>query len=319
MKSASSFLLLASVVAAALPPGLQTFYDQAKTGTCAGADTLGSGFKDTDDGPDAQDWVYCQQGVEQKAIFIKGNGQLANMDIDCDGDQKGNGPGTACASSSDTQSETAFKDTVSQYGIRDLDANIHPYVVFGNQGSKAGYKNFDPQAHGVRPLSVMAVVCNNKVVYGIWGDTNGDDGPPLVGEAALSVGLACFGPGSVNGNSAHDTKDVLYIAFTGQDAVPGKSADWKAGSYDEFEASIKTLGDKLVADIFGGGASTNDPPTDPNAPPTTLKTVPAPAPTTGSGTCAWKGHCEGAACKSENDCSGSLVCSGGKCAPESSG
>ena len=82
-------------------------------------------------------------------------------------------------------------------------------------------------------------------MYGVWGDTNGDDGPPLVGEASLSLGTACFG-NKITGNNGHGQKDVLYIAFTGDDAVPGKSAKWKAKNFDEFEASIKDLGDQLI-------------------------------------------------------------------------
>lgn len=102
-------------------------------------------------------------------MFIKGKSQFANMDIDCDGAQ-GGGDGR-CGSSTDTQGETAFKDTVKSYGISDLNANIHPYIVFGNEGSKPGYTTFSPQDHGVQPLSVMAVVCGNKLIYGVWGDT----------------------------------------------------------------------------------------------------------------------------------------------------
>ena len=50
----------------------------------------------------------------------------------------------------------------------------------------------------------------------------------------------------MNGNNGHAGSDVLYLAFTGEEAVPGRAADWKAGSYDEFEASIEGLGDRLV-------------------------------------------------------------------------
>ena len=39
------------------------------------------------------------------------------------------------------QSETAFKDQLSQYGIDDLDADVQPYIVFGNA-------NADPQQYG---------------------------------------------------------------------------------------------------------------------------------------------------------------------------
>jgi chitosanase len=76
------------------------------------------------------------------------------MDVDCDGL---NDKGGDCGSDETGQGETAFKDQLSQYGIQDLDANVHPYVVFGNT-------NFDPQQYGMDPLSVMAVVCNNQVV-----------------------------------------------------------------------------------------------------------------------------------------------------------
>lgn len=79
------------------------------------------------------------------------------MDIDCDGANRSAG---ACANDPSGQSETAFKDTVKTFGIPDLDANIHPYVVFGNEG---GSPSFNPQP-SMKPLSVMAVVCNNQVV-----------------------------------------------------------------------------------------------------------------------------------------------------------
>lgn len=91
------------------------------------------------------------------------------MDIDCDGDQSDPGDGR-CGSSSDTQSTTAFKDLVQKYSnqagkpISDLNANFAPYVVFGNYGTREGYTNFHPEDHGLQPLSVMAVVCDGKLV-----------------------------------------------------------------------------------------------------------------------------------------------------------
>ena len=85
-------------------------------------------------------------------------------------------------------------------------------------------------------------------VYGVWGDTNGADGRLLVGEASIFLATACFGHG-VNGNSGHDPLDVLYIAFTGEETVPGSSAKWKANNFQELEDSISTLGDILVKQI----------------------------------------------------------------------
>jgi Fungal chitosanase of glycosyl hydrolase group 75 len=108
------------------------------------------------------DWSYCQQSVAGQAIFIKGHGTFANMDIDCDGDQADPNNDGRCESSGDTQDETAFQDTVQSYGIPALDAYIHPYVVFGNEGSYS--PTFNPRDYGVEPLSVMAVVCGDQLV-----------------------------------------------------------------------------------------------------------------------------------------------------------
>ena len=87
------------------------------------------------------------------------------MDIDCDGEQGGPSDDGRCGSSGDTQDITAFQDTVASYGkgINDLNANADPYVVFGNDGG-SGWDTFDPQQYGVEPLSVMAVVCGDKLV-----------------------------------------------------------------------------------------------------------------------------------------------------------
>lgn len=51
----------------------------------------------------------------------------------------------------------------------------------------------------------------------------------------------------MNGNNGHDEADVLYIAFPGDDAVPGSSANWGASNFQHFEDSITALGNKLVA------------------------------------------------------------------------
>jgi hypothetical protein len=38
---------------------------------------------------------------------------------------------------------------------------VHTFVVFGNDGTSP---SFDPEKYGIEPLSVMAVVCGNKLV-----------------------------------------------------------------------------------------------------------------------------------------------------------
>ncbi|KAJ9161003.1 Endo-chitosanase [Coniochaeta hoffmannii] len=283
--------LAAQIQARDVPSNIQSLYNSIKSqGTCN--NKLATGFYSTDGGPNT--FSYCGDHLpDSNILYIQGaSGKLANMDIDCDGAQGGPADDGRCGNSDDTQSITSFADTVRGYnrGISDLNANVHPYVVFGNAGTKAGYKTFDPQAYGVRPLSVMAVVCGNKLIYGVWGDENGDDGPhPMVGEASISLATACYGTG-ITGDNGHDQDDVLYIAFPGSDAVPGAGgANWAAANYAAFESSITALGDRLIARI--GGGTTTPPPT-----------------------CSWAGHCAGAACADENDCSDDLTCVNGKCA-----
>ncbi|PFH55734.1 hypothetical protein XA68_17704 [Ophiocordyceps unilateralis] len=173
------------------------------------------------------------------------------MDIDCDGDQK---PTTAndnrCEASTDTQARTRFREKVRRYGIPDLNPHVHTYVVFGNEGSKPRWPVFDPQQQGIKPLSVMAVVCNNKLIYGVWGDTNGDDGSQaMVGEASISLATACFGD-SMTGGNGHNGNDILYLAFPGRDAVPGAhGADWNASTFQQFERSLAPVGDRLLRRI----------------------------------------------------------------------
>lgn len=96
-------------------------------------------------------------------LYLHGaGGQLANMDIDCDVQQGGAGDDVR-HSSQDTQSETSFKDMVANYGagVKDLNAKIHPYVVFGNDGT---LPSFDPKKHSIQPLSVIAVICGDQLI-----------------------------------------------------------------------------------------------------------------------------------------------------------
>ncbi|KAG5995875.1 hypothetical protein E4U54_002753 [Claviceps lovelessii] len=247
------FMAWASLATARdVPSNVKALYDQIRSqGQCQHV-LAGGGFHSQQN--DRGNFDYCADHLQaDQVIYIQGRrGALANMDIDCDGIQHGPADDGRCGASSDTQSVTSFADLLRSYrtGQRDLDANAHPYVVFGNGGSRANYPDFDPRKHGVEPLSVMAVVCNNKLIYGVWGDENGDDGPQaMVGEASIALATACFGHG-VNGNAGHDKNDVLYLAFPGKDAVPGaKGANWNAQKFDAFAASIASLGDKLIERI----------------------------------------------------------------------
>ncbi|KAI0173552.1 glycoside hydrolase family 75 protein [Hypoxylon sp. FL1284] len=244
-------LFLGASLARDVPANVDNLYKSIKNkGQCE--KTLAKGFYSKYDNDNS--FAYCgDHQDDDKIIYIQGsNGQFANMDIDCDGTQGSAADDGRCGNSGDTQSITSFADTVKGYGagINDVDANIHPYVVFGNVGSKQGYTSFDPQEHGIEPLSVMAVVCGEKLIYGVWADENGDDGEKsVVGEASISLATACYGKDNISGNNGHDQNDVLYIAFTGKDAVPGKKANWAAKNYDQFESSIQDLGNTLIKRI----------------------------------------------------------------------
>ncbi|KAK4222396.1 glycoside hydrolase family 75 protein [Podospora fimiseda] len=230
-----------------VPPNVRNFYNTVKgRGDCKLK--LATGFSGSASGSNTHS--YCGDYANStNIVYIKGPGQsFANMDIDCDGEQ--GGPNDGRCRGGDTKSATSFQAIVRGYnkGIQDLNANIHPYVVFGNLGSQPGWRTFEPQKVDILPLSIVAVVCGNQLIYGIWGDINGDDdGYPVVGEASISLATACYGNGMTS-DAGHDEDDVLYIAFRGSSAVPGANgANWAARSYTEFEKSIEPLGNALVA------------------------------------------------------------------------
>ncbi|KAF3932205.1 hypothetical protein ABW20_dc0109655 [Dactylellina cionopaga] len=90
-------------------------------------------------------------------------------------------------------------------------------------------------------------------------------------------------------------------------------SDPKFGAYRGEETEIDTyiykiqIGTKLddvreAAGLGPGEAS----------PTTTLATITTPRPPTN--TCSWEGHCAGASCVDENDCSDDLICKNGRCA-----
>ncbi|PHH90860.1 hypothetical protein CDD83_2416 [Cordyceps sp. RAO-2017] len=169
--------------AKAVPANVKAFYQSiVKQGQCK--NTLATGFHSV--ARDAGNFGYCGDHLEDFGVlYIQGqNGELANMDIDCDGAPAAD-PGEAarCGSSTDTQSQTAMRSLFTSYtstnyrsssgndlddgfddlgnGLGDLSATVHPYVVLGNSGSKPGWKTFEPREYGVQLGSIVAVVCGN--------------------------------------------------------------------------------------------------------------------------------------------------------------
>lgn len=71
-----------------------------------------------------------------------------------------------------------------------------------------------------------------------------------MGEASISLADLCFPGENLGGSRGRAKFDVMYIAFKGDRAVPGKDgAKWEARSAEEFEESIRELEDSLVAGL----------------------------------------------------------------------
>lgn len=180
---------------------------------------------------------------------------FADMDIVCDG-------AGACEGDGSFQGETAFMDQVAELSggaVTNLNAFEHTFVVFGNDNKckddlddcDPNKEAFDPQSIGVQPLSVVAVVCGEQLVYGVWGDVNGGI---VTGEASISLARKCFPDETIDGGHGHEQHDVLYIAFPGDEAV-ARDAAWDAHNAEAFEASLEAIAQPFVDAIGSGSAA----------------------------------------------------------------
>ncbi len=130
------------------------------------------------------------------AVFWK-----ADMDIDCDGKMS-----TVCNLTTDPAYQNQTSGTDSHGNA--LDAATLPYVVVPLSSSRWNYATA-----GLDLGSVVAVVYNGRVEYGVFGD----EGPStIIGEASHRMAeLLGIDPDPSMGGV--DT-GVAYIAFTGADA-----------------------------------------------------------------------------------------------------
>ncbi|KAJ5352174.1 hypothetical protein N7452_001148 [Penicillium brevicompactum] len=224
------------------------------------------------------DWADFSEG----AAFV----WVADMDVDCDG------LNFQCEGNQDGQAVTDF-GALSAYAV--------PFIVIPNR--------FGVQYKGALPgNNVAAVICNGKMFYGIYGDTNGAS-PQAIGEASWLMAQTCFPNDNLNGNRGHAETDVTYIVFTGNDAVlPGSALN---EHYITDFTTLRSMGDKLVHSlakslqlVAGSGKS------DFTA--TTFSTAVATTTATGS-PCSWEGHCADAPCSIDDDCVDGLACEAGKC------
>ncbi|KAF3905008.1 hypothetical protein AA313_de0203215 [Arthrobotrys entomopaga] len=274
-------LMASSAMAWTVPSDVQTFYNNVKDGGC---NSFAGGKSNLNDGHGHSGFGFCTDTAN--VVYLSGTNSLGDMDVDCDGAHNCGGL------SGDYQGGTSFDDTLSRsYGIETLDASIHQFSVLGT---------CDLDLEGtIQPLALVAVVCNDQLFYSVWGDTNGCDDDNFTGEASISLAQMCFPNEGLNGNNGHETHDVLYLAFTGSDAVVGPSdANWEATSASDFQNSLKAFGDSILTSKFGGSAPGGNTGGGSGS---------------GGGTCSWAGHCAGAGCSSNDDCSDDLTCNGGVC------
>jgi len=132
----------------------------------------------------------------------------ADLDVDCDGKSS-----TACSSATDPwyQSETAASDSKGD----PLDAAELPYVVVPGVSSRWSYKSA-----GIAMGSVVAVIYDGKVEYGIVGDV----GPTgAIGEASYAMAKRLgIDPNPKTGGIG---SGVTYLVFTGTSGVVTKKED----------------------------------------------------------------------------------------------
>ncbi|KAF7973572.1 hypothetical protein HWV62_14846 [Athelia sp. TMB] len=145
----------------------------------------------------------------------------ADMDVDCDGiDYK-------CKDNPDGQKETDL-GALAAYEV--------PYIVIPQ-------KYVNTVMSSLPGNNVVAVICDGKMYYGIFGDTNGDS-PEVIGEASWRFAQTCFPNGKITGNNGHGAADVTYITFTGKDAVLPKEA--LTTNYVTSFATLKKMGDEFT-------------------------------------------------------------------------
>jgi hypothetical protein len=154
------------------------------------------------------------------AVFWK-----ADLDVDCDGKQS---PQCNLQKDPAYQNQTSATDSNGD----PLDAATLPYVVVPLPSSR-----FDYGAAGLAFGSVIAVIYQGKIEYGVFGD----EGPKaIIGEAsyAMAASLGIDPDPSTGGTDS----GVTYIAFTGVGAVVPKIEDHPAAV---------ALGEKLASTLIG--------------------------------------------------------------------
>ncbi|EJD41398.1 hypothetical protein AURDEDRAFT_186562 [Auricularia subglabra TFB-10046 SS5] len=153
---------------------------------------------------------------------------MADMDVDCDG------VAWQCPGNPDGQAQTSFGA---------MDATQAPWYVIPEEFYQQGY---------LQPNALGAVICNGRMFYGVFADSNGNT-PQIIGEASLILAQTCFPDDGMAGDVGHGAVDVAYIVF-GNDVPDG------VGEQTLDYGSLKALGDQKMKELaqalsIGGGPS----------------------------------------------------------------
>ncbi|KAJ5716140.1 hypothetical protein N7493_008051, partial [Penicillium malachiteum] len=162
------------------------------------------------------DWSNFTEG----AAFV----WVADMDVDCDGiDYR-------CKNNQDGQPQTNF-GALAAYEV--------PWIVIPDK--------FGTQYRSVLPgNNIAAVICDRKMFYGIYGDSDGDN-PQVIGEASWLMARTCFLNDNLDGNNGHTGIDVTYILFLGNNTMLPSSSLNK--NYITNFTTLRSMGDKLIDDL----------------------------------------------------------------------
>ncbi|KAK0756450.1 hypothetical protein N5P37_011103 [Trichoderma harzianum] len=118
-----------------------------------------------------------------------------------------------------------------------------------------------------------------------------------IGNATLFIGALASG---ADGDQGFVSSSTLLSAYQGVSALNLPNI----GGIMLWEAQLAVKNGNYQKTIKAGissGSGTTPPPTQSSTP------------SGGSGTCSWAGHCAGASCGSDDDCSDSLTCNSGVC------
>lgn len=59
----------------------------------------------------------------------------------------------------------------------------------------------------MEPNALGAIICNGKMFYGVFADSNGDS-PQVIGEGSLILAQTCFPDDGMSGANGHPDSDV---------------------------------------------------------------------------------------------------------------